>query len=601
MRLVLLLAVICTACVIPTKRGLSAQRSRVWVAPGSPMVFSWVSTVEHRENRELDLGKDDAEVVHTSDDDTVRTAIYAVDPATQQEVRLGQLEGEGGTPVYYDAPRDILWVRGKDRELVGLTRSGEAATGPQHQRQLDVPVLEPPFVLAGDKLGVVALHDLRHDGSIPLTGLDNSEISVSGDLVRFTELSRLDDSVRVRQIAVDWSSGHPQRLPDLDWTTSPLPPTAGLRVAIAMMSDGRRYAEVIRDATGTRLLIYDLTSMSPVPTQIALPAPGSENPTKPHLVALAGDALVFGEELESGDDRCWRGAIVRVDRNLVAPIPYDPCVIEARDAGPHRVLIVKDVGTAVVGPDAKIVALTGVEAKNVADGIATGPTTRVFATDDGELQQVDLATGELKELGRGEAKDHLLAIDGNSVRYARGGDKVVTVSFDKAGSPSVVALGEPTLARGDRMPLDRTEFWLGVNGGVGTNGTGAGGLNAEIAHWVSDHWTWVVRGGARFTADASDAKKQYFDGGASFGYAWHRLPRLFSLSLEGDVGANFAGTYVDETRTDAAFAPSLELHIGWQGKMVGLDVSSVLPSMIDIDRGVLFLLNAKIGFTENLH
>ena len=107
MRLVLLLAFLCTAC-FPTARALNAQRSRVWAPPHATTVFSWVSIVEHREDRVLELGKEDAKVESSTSDDAVRTAIYAIDPQTGVETRLGQLAGSGGTPVYYDAPRDIL-------------------------------------------------------------------------------------------------------------------------------------------------------------------------------------------------------------------------------------------------------------------------------------------------------------------------------------------------------------------------------------------------------------------------------------------------------------------------------------------------------------
>ncbi|HTL38839.1 MAG TPA: hypothetical protein VL326_37165 [Kofleriaceae bacterium] len=609
MRRLLLIPLLCGACIIPTHRGLSAQRSRVWAAPGSPTVFSWVSTVEHRKNTVLELRKNDSEVVHEESDEAARTTIYAFDPATQQETRLGQLDGGGGTPIYYDAARDVLWVRGDNHSnygdnsaLVGMTRSGNPVSGPQHQHPLDVPALEPPFVIAGDRTGV-ALYDLRHDGSVPIPGdLSKTEIRVTGDIVRITEVSRLDDTVHVHQITVDWSSGQPIRAPDLDWTTSPLPPSVGLRVATTVLSDDRHYAEVVRDTTSTRLLVYDLLgSPGAVPVQITLPAPGDPELTSAHLVALPGDAVVFGEAHDSGEDRCWRGAIVRVDQQLVQPIPYDPCVIESRDVGADHVLVVKDVGTTIVGPDAKLITLSGIEPSDLAKGKVTGPTTRVFSHDDGELEQVDLATGERKVLVHADPNDHLLAIEGNSVRYARSTDRVVTFPIDKTGSPSVVALGVPELTREDRMPRDRTELWLGVSGGAGTQGTGVGGLDVEIAHWVSDHWTWVARGILRFSGEDTADKSSTFDGGGTFGYAWHRLPRLFSLSLEADVGAAFAGTYVDKKRTDAAFAPSLEVHIGWQGKMLGFDVSAVVPSFIDIDRGVLFLGNAKIGFTENLH
>lgn len=597
MRLVVLLAVLGSACV-PTARSVSAQRGRIWVAPGSPTVFSWVSTVEHRETRVLELGKNDSEVRHETDDDPVRTAIFAIDPATRNATRLGQLDGAGGEPVYYDAARDILWVSGKDGELAALTRSGNEVGPPHHHRRLDVKALPPPFVLASDALGVVALHDLRRDGSVPLGGLDKSEILVTGDMVRFSELTTEGDSIRVRQIAVDWSSGRPQRLPDIDWVTAPLPPSVGMRLGIAVLRDGRRYAEVVRDATGTRLLVFDIAAPA-APVQLVVPVQSAAERPKAHLVALADDVLVFGE---SGDDdyACWRGATIRVDRQQVVPLAENSCVVGANDAGSHRVLLVKDVGLAAVGADGSIVSLDGIDNDNLAKGITTGPSTRVIALSNGALEEIDLATGTRRVLARGEAKDRLLTVDATVARYARDNDKVVTVPLGD-GAPSVVALGEPTLTRVDRMPRDRTEFWLGAGGGGTTTGNGAGFLHAEVAHWVTDHVTWAARANMRFEGGPKETDRQWIDLGGSFGYAWHRLPRLFSLFVQADIGANYTGIYVGEERVDRAFSPSLDARVGWQGKMAGFDLSATLPSFIDFDRGVLFMLSVKIGFTENLH
>ena len=55
--------------------------------------------------------------------------------ARDDRVLVGIVEHrEGGTPLYYDAARDLLWVRSDDGELVGFTRSGKPVRGPQHQR-----------------------------------------------------------------------------------------------------------------------------------------------------------------------------------------------------------------------------------------------------------------------------------------------------------------------------------------------------------------------------------------------------------------------------------------------------------------------------------
>jgi hypothetical protein len=75
-------------------------------------VFSWVSVVEHRETENLSLFSTKHSGLTELDvsDHAARTAIYAIDPATKRETRLGQLDGEGGVPVDYDAVHDVLWV-----------------------------------------------------------------------------------------------------------------------------------------------------------------------------------------------------------------------------------------------------------------------------------------------------------------------------------------------------------------------------------------------------------------------------------------------------------------------------------------------------------
>lgn len=602
MRLVLFLAVLC-GC-LPTARSLDAQRSRVWAPPRATTVFSWVSTVEHRETRVIELGKEDASSRHEVDDAAVHTAIFAIDPETRRETRLGQLAGDGGVPVYYDAARDILWVRSEKQELVGFTRSGKPILGPQHQRQIEVAALEVPFVLARSSTGIVSLHDLRRETSVALPGdVETATISVTGDVVRFTAIAAAGEAMRVHQVAIDWSSGAPHRLPDIDWTTAPLASQSGVRLASGMLRDGLRYAEVVRGPdTTTRLLVFDILAGDP-PVQLPLPVDyATESPSLANgkLVALGGDALAFVEIGAKGEAGCLRGATVRVDRKLVVPLPADRCVLEAGAVGPHGVLTLRDVGVAVVAPDATLAVLGNLDADTLAKSVATGPTTRALARGDGTLEEIDVSTGARRPLGHGDRGDRLIHVDATAARYTRGTDTLVTFPLGGNGTPSVLALGQATLARGDQMPIDRTELWLGGGGGVTTRGNGAGGINAEIAHWIRDHWTWVVRASFRGVSEADAENQSYIDAGAAFGFAWHRLPRLFSLFVEADIGANYSATYVEKTRTDAAFAPSAEIHLGWQGKMLGIDVAAVVPSFIDIDRGILFTVNAKIGFTENL-
>ena len=607
------------ACIVPVHRGLSMERTKVWAPPGAPMVFSWVSRVEHRTTDVLETTKDDLELNRDESDRSTRTTIYAVDLATHRETPLGEVTGEGGEALYYDAARGVLWVRDDKHMLSGLAGPGRPV-GPAHgQRQILVNGLEPPFVLAPTPAydaDAVALYDLAADGRVILpASVIHADVTIDGAVVRFTSLVRAGDSVQVRQIAVDWSSGAPQRLPDVEWTTAPLSPADGTRLAVAMLRDGHRYAEVVRGPTGTHLLVYDLVTSAP-PVVIALPspppdappsgAPGVEAPPAAlvaHLATLDDDAVVFGEGAAAGERMCWRGAAVRVNRALVVPLPDAPCVLETSDAAGHRVLATKENDVAIVDAEARLVRLDGVNRYLLAAGLATGPTSRAFKRgDEAALVVVDLATGEQRShwLAGVAPKDRLIGVGDGVARLARGGDTILTVPLTLNPVPTTLVLAAPAMTRADRMPRDRTELWIGGGGGASTRATGAGRMSLEVAHWVTDRWTAVGRANARFESASSMTEPTYFDAGASFGYAWHRLPRLWSLAFEADLGANYAATYVGKQRTGQAFAPSAEVHIGAQGSLVGLDVSVLVPSLIDLDRGVQFLLNLKFGFTENL-
>ena len=93
-----------------------------------------------------------------------------------------------------------------------------------------------------------------------------------GDLVRFTAIAEAGESMRVYQIAIDWSSGAPQRLPDIDWSTAPLASTIGVRLAHGMLRDGLRYAEVVRGpGPATRLLVFEIVT-GDAPTGMAIDA-----------------------------------------------------------------------------------------------------------------------------------------------------------------------------------------------------------------------------------------------------------------------------------------------------------------------------------------
>ena len=200
-----------TACLVPVHRGLSMERTKVWAPPGAPTVFSWVSRVEHRTTEVLEATKDDLDFERHESERPTRTTIYAVDPATHRETPLGEVDGEGGDVLYYDAARGVLWVHDDKRTISGLAGPGRQV-GPAHgQRQIAVSALEPPFVLASmHEAGAVALYDLAADGHVILpASVTEADVNVDGAVVRFTSLVRAGDTVQVRQIAVDWSAGAP--------------------------------------------------------------------------------------------------------------------------------------------------------------------------------------------------------------------------------------------------------------------------------------------------------------------------------------------------------------------------------------------------------
>ncbi len=598
-----------TAC-LPTHRAIRSERTRLWMGPGSLKLFSWVSTVEHRETSVLTTSKDDAGIDEETSDTLARTALYAIDPVTHAEVRLGMTDGDGGDGVYDDVARGVLWVRDSKQRLSGLGGPGRPL-GPAHgRRQVTVIGLEPPFVLATVKeQGALALFDLASDGQVTLPeSVARAEVTVDKAVVRFTSLESVGDVVRVHQIAVDWSSGAPQRLPDSEWTTAPLAAIDGTRLAFAMLRDGR-YVEVVRGPNGTRLLVWDLgAGPSARPVEIALPSPpaDAERPM-PHLAVLDGDAVVFGESAVTGERACWSGVTVRVNRALTVPLPAATCLIDNLAIGGHRLLATLEGNVAIVDAEAQLVVLAGVDRALLGKGFATGPTKQVFTRDDGHdgvaLVEVDLVTGARKDqpLDRIKPHDRLIALNDGGARFVRGTDTLLTVPLATPSTPTTLVLAAPVLTRADRIPRDRTEFWIGGGGGGGTQGTGVARLGLEIAHWVNDRWTMVGRANVRLESKGGMTDPQYVDAGGSFGYAWHRLPRLWSIGFEADLGANFAGRYVGKERTDAGFAPSAEVHLGAQGQIFGIDLCALMPSMIDLDRGVVFLLNAKFGFTENLH
>ncbi len=611
MRIALLVFTIlaATGCFVPGDRGLALKRTKLWAPPGAATVFSWVSRVEHREDTVVGTSKDNLEVEHNESDRETRSTIYAVDPATHRETRLGEVK-VGVEALYYDATRGVLWVRDDKGTLLGLAGAGRAV-GPAHgQHLMLVKGLEPPFVLttSGDD---VTLYNLATDGKVMLpASVKTAAVTVEGAVVRFTSLVTLGTMVQVYQQAVDWSSGTPNRLPDVNWTTGSLPGNVGTRLEFTMLRDGR-YAEVVRNPSETRLLVYDLFAPAPVAI-VPLPRPDSPPSTAPgvrtapvtHLAAAGGDAIVFGEGAASGKEMCWRGTAVRVNRALAVPLPDQPCVIDAGDLGGGPALFTDESRVLLVDAQAKLVALEGINRGTLSQAVPAGPTSQAFMRgDDGTLVVLDLATGEQKRHRLGvAAHDRLLAVGAGIAMFARGADTVLTVPLTEHAAPSTLVLPAPVMTRADRMLRDRNEFWIGGGGGISTRAAGVGRFSLEVAHWVTDHWTAVGRAGARFESKPSAAmtEPKSFDAGASFGFAWHRLPRLWSLAFGANLGANYAATYLGKVRTDQGFAPSAEVHIGAQGSMFGIDLAAVAPSLIDTDRGVSFLLSMKIGFTENL-
>ncbi|HEY4182177.1 MAG TPA: hypothetical protein VGM90_35280 [Kofleriaceae bacterium] len=592
----LLVAASLSGCFyVPTHRGLSMERSKVFVAPGSPQVFSATNRMEHRRGyaggptfQKEDVNFD----VDKYDTDTAsRSIISIVDPTTHAEVRLGQLDQEG-EPVWFDAKRKILWMADNDGALRAMTTS---APPPANGAKLfEREKLEPPFVLTASDRFTRTLWDLSGNGSINLPStIDAARISVDGKVVHFTVLEEQDGVVAVSQLSIDWSTGVPTQLPAVVWTSPPLAPGIGTRLAITVV--GERYAEVLHDQTGTRLLVFPLV-LGSQPLSIALPPAEALG----KLATLDADTLVFGEQTD--DDKCWRGVTIRIGTATVTPLPESPCITGTATTRGRYVLDTERYA-AIVDAKGAVVSLDGIKAAALHDAFATTPTTRTLVViDDTEhvaLSEVNLETGEQHRtpLPGIAAEDRVLGVSDGVATFVRGHDTIVRVALgDKA--PTIVRLDDPEMTKTDRMPSFPYELWFGAGGGATTRGTGFGGGKVELARWLDEHWTMIV--GATLTGESakSSTDPKWTEGGPAFGFTWHRLPQLWSVNFGADLGANYAASYVDKKQTDQAFAPSLDVHVGASGSFGGLDIAVLVPSFIDFGRGVQFWATLKFGLTS---
>ncbi|HEY4058161.1 MAG TPA: hypothetical protein VGM39_16225 [Kofleriaceae bacterium] len=587
-------------CYVPTHRSLAMERDKVFTTPGSTQMFSSTARMEHRKGKgwALDSGKsDDPLKSEDADSDTTsRSVFYFLDPVTRAEQRFGELRGEG-TPVYYDATHQVLWLRDNDRELHGIGKG--PIVGPDKQTQLDITTLEPPFVLTAPDTATRALYDLSSGAVITLPPqVDNARALVEGKVVHFTVIREQGDVVAVGQIGIDFSSGTPQHLPDIEWSTPPLPANVGERLALTVI--GQRYAEVVRDQTQTRLLVYPLVAGS---QPLAIPLPPADKIGK--IATIGTDTLVFG--IEDYDSKCWRGETIRLSSSTVTPLTDSPCVRGTAISRGSFVLETDRGIAATVNAAGNVVLLDDIPTRTLHDSLATSPTKRTLPIVDAAqhvfLTEVDLETGEQHRTPMKDIKptDVFLDVKDGVARFMRDGATIVNVAL-AAQTTTVVKLDPPEMTHADRMPNSRNELWASFGGGGTTRSTGVGGLQIAFAHWLDDRWVGVGSFRAGFEAAPKD-KEAWREYGGSFGFTWHRLPQMWSFNWGADIGANYAAAYVDKTRVDRAFAPSFELHAGWSGSIVGIDVTAIVPSLADLDRGVQFWASAKFGLTgsEYLH
>ena len=454
-RPVLVLLLLICGCVRTISDVTEVERRQLWAQPGAPQVYSWITTIRRVVTEMPSLFTNHTDHNDHNDRSTpLGTRLYRINPGSGAQQFVAKLPRDGGEPYFYDGARDVLWVIDRRDPFVYDWEQPEpvihavAAPG-HHVASADGQVviysasLPAPFVLARGNNATV-LYDLTVDSGVALPGfVKDARADIDGTIVRFSRVTQVGSAFVIRQVAVDWATGHPQRLPDLVWQSPPLVDTVE-RLGLTVVADGKRVAEVVRDANGARFVIYDLTMRAPA-RSITIAGPSLEflprglgEFYKVSLEAIAGDALIFGWQPDM--EPCRRGAVTRIDKELVVPLSDSFCV-----TGLDRTGLVNSTETYVdhiryiaqgfVGADAHLVAMP-VRASR----LVTGPTSFAYL-DPGAIVEVELATGiaTRRPLPALDENLRMIGLTEKAV-FVTDEKRVGVVAFDQTATPTLQSL-----------------------------------------------------------------------------------------------------------------------------------------------------------------
>lgn len=406
MRILVVAMLACAACTPPKTIRSEIRRGPIWAQPGTPLVFAWSFRERERTQSGLETDHSDPEKsvhwVHSqfTDIDHIRATVF--DPATGNATRLAETDTQV-QPIYWDGR--TLWVHDSFGIVTGLTAGREDHPGHGGWVSGGLP---RPFVgqfPAGDLL------DLSTGKTIELDR-ESGDGAVTLDRFRIMRLTRVKESggqLMFQQTVIDWAQPQPVRLPNVLYTTPPLP-EGSKRAGKALTTDGRRFVEVVTTDAGTNVIVHDFEAGRII---AALPiAPLDESPV---LYALAGDKLAF---LHHEAD-CMRGSTIAIDTQSV--VPTTVCIRSVE--GP---MLQTEKGTGYVANDGKLLRLGTTATKPLDLGVDTRAYT--VETDDGgvDVESFDFATATRTTLGHHASRsDTLLNVVGKDVYFVGASDHIV--------------------------------------------------------------------------------------------------------------------------------------------------------------------------------
>ncbi|HEV7555628.1 MAG TPA: hypothetical protein VGO00_09255 [Kofleriaceae bacterium] len=578
-----LVTLVIAGCVpLPSKNTIKS--GAVWAQPGSTPAFR-SSLREHTSRYYAYDGRDPHWNKHEPAE-IDRTWFSMVDPVTGTTTQLAAVRAPV-TPFYWDG--SVLWVKDMRGSIVGLGAT-ETVHAPGMIGELTArDGLPPPFAIVRRPRTTIIFNAATH-GSVELPGTAALGVPyVDGSILRLARTSIADGVLKVEETVIDWSTA--QRLADIEWSSPQLQPSQGQREAYTLLPDGRRVAEVVTIGERTQLYVRDVISGGP-PTILAV-----ERHDHAELYAVGGDHLVYA----APDKPCWRGSTIAITRRAVTPIPDATCVQAiAGDSGRYWLALHGTSG--YVDADATIVDL----GYQLESPLVIDASTVAFAhpTESGvTVDKLDLATGTLAHLATHASRaDTLFNVAGGKVMFL-GPMNTIVVEPSDGGATTTVSL--PSLVEhgpdGESLAYEvagvgalpeRTKLWAGF--GVGATSTGKLAFESpfEVRRFVTP--TWAMTGGLLMRAE-QDSARYRVDIGGNLGvqrFAKHHLRGWFA---GGDVGLSRSTVREDNQIVETQVAPSASVRVGHQGRLVGLDLKAVAPSLSDPDRGVMVLGGMSFG------